>query len=98
MGSFSKSSVAHADPVTLTPKETGELIELFQLCEKALNACGEDAANKQELVHEQELLITEQATEISDLRADRKKLWKNPILWGVVGALAGGLATAIIIK
>lgn len=68
---------------------------LLGACDKAEKDCEKLAKTKDAKIQKQGEIMLAQDKEISELKADRDNILKNPILWAVIGiaiGVAGGVA------
>lgn len=91
------SSTLKAEPiftVELTPKERACQAAL-SACDEALKAADQVIKGKNAIIGAQDEQIKNLKTQVVEIREERDSLFKNPIVWFLVGFVAGGLSYAI---
>lgn len=58
-------------------------------CDEALKRCAEFTQSQKETMALQGALLIAAEKKVARLQAERDSVWRNPLLWGLAGALLG---------
>jgi hypothetical protein len=72
--------------------------EVLKACDEALNKAGKVIEGKNEIIKAQEEQVKNLSEQVIDLQDERDSIFKNPIVWFLVGVAVGGLSYGLVTK
>lgn len=77
------------DTTKCTNDRVVECESTLAACDEAVTRCGQLLSSQAKLIADQRIALENAEKRARELQEQRDSIWRNPLLWGVTGALIG---------
>lgn len=70
--------------------------DVLRKCDRAVQSCKKAIDLKVKIIRDQDELLQDKDKELANLKSSQNSVFKSPFFWLVIGAVVGGVTTALI--